>query len=489
MMTGLQQLGACVLVCMSAADASAERRFVYTNNDVNGPNTVTALRVETDGTLVPLPESPYDTGGTGAGGGLLAASRIAVQPGGDTLFVANGGSNDISAFRIDAASGGLTAVPGSPFPSGGRASFGTSLGATPDGRYLIAVNAGSANIVVFRIGANGALTPTPASPYWLRSIPDGIKVSPNGRFLAISLTESNLIDVFRIGPGGELARVEGGPFPASMPAGLEINCTSDRLFAGEAVSGTGVEVFAMSARGSLAPMPGSPFHFASGSFADVVTLNPVENVLFVSNKDTATVTVLRVNRAGALTLVPGSPFVVGAAVFPGGIGDPTLFPGGMATDRVGRFLYVADLTGEVTVFRVQPDASLAPVAGSPFTTGQPSGLISLAAYPAKSCTLPVTIEILGRPIGRGAEKHGKVRVAVSAGFDADLIDARRVMFEGASPVKVASVARNRDRRGDLVFTFDADALDIAPGSTSACIFGTLTSGHPFSGCAALREGR
>jgi hypothetical protein len=143
----------------------------------------------------------------------------------------------------------------------------------------------------------------------------------------------------------------------------------------------------------------------------------------------------------------------------------------------------------VTVFRVQPDASLAPVAGSPFTTGQPSGLISLAAYPAKSCTLPVTIEILGRPIGRGAEKHGKVRVAVSAGFDADLIDARRVMFEGASPVKVASVARNRDRRGDLVFTFDADALDIAPGSTSACIFGTLTSGHPFSGCAALREGR
>ena len=164
----------------------------------------------------------------------------------------------------------------------------------------------------------------------------------------------------------------------------------------------------MSARGSLAPMPGSPFHFASGSFADVVTLNPVENVLFVSNKDTATVTVLRVDR-GVLYPRTGSPFVVGAAVFPGGIGDPTLFPGGMATDRVGRFLYVADLTGEVTVFRVQPDASLAPVAGSPFTTGQPSGLISLAAYPAKSCTLPVTIEILWCPIGRGAEKHGKVR--------------------------------------------------------------------------------
>ena len=147
-------------------------------------------------------------------------------------------------------------------------------------------------------------------------------------------------------------------------------------------------MFAMDARGSLAAVGGSPFHFASGSFANVVTLNPVENVLFVSNKDTATVTVLRVNRAGALTLVPGSPFT---------IGDPTLFPGGMATDRVGRFLYVADHSGEVSVFRVQPDASLAPVPGSPFATGQPRGLLSLAAYPAKSCTLPVTIEVAGRP--------------------------------------------------------------------------------------------
>jgi 6-phosphogluconolactonase (cycloisomerase 2 family) len=482
-MTGLQKLGACVLVCMSAADAFAERRFVYTNDDVDGPNTVTALRVETDGTLVPLPGSPYQTGGTGAAGargGLLSATRVAIRPGGDLLFVSNGGSNDISVFRINAVSGTLAAVPGSPFASGGRSFLGTSLASTPDGRYLIAVNSGSPNIVVFRIAANGALTRTPGSPYSLPSEPNAIKVSPNGRFLAIALPESNLIDLFRFGRRGELAPVEGGPFPASIPAGLEINCTSERLFSGQAASGTGVEVFAMSARGSLAPVAGSPFHFASGSFADVVTLNPVENVLFVSNKDTATVTVLRVNPAGALTLVPGSPFV---------IGKTTLFPGGMATDRLGRFLYVADISGELSVFRVQPDASLAPVAGSPFKTGQPQGLISLAAYPAKSCTLPVTIEVLGRPIERvAAERHGRVRVAVAAAFDPATIDVGSVTFEGASPVKVATGTGNRGSRSDLVFTFDAASIDVAPGSTSACIFGTLTSGRPFGGCAPL-EGR
>ena len=374
------------------------------------------------------------------------------------LFVANGGSNDISAFRINAVSGALSAVPGSPFSSGGRSAFGTSLASTPDGRYLIAVNSGSANIVVFRIAANGALTPTPGSPGSLPSAPDGIKVSPNGRFLAVALPESDLIDVFRIGRRGELARVENGPFPASIPAGLEINCTGERLYAGEAASGTGVDVFAMDARGSLAAVAGSPFHFASGSFANVVTLNPVENVLFVSNKDTATVTVLRVNRAGALTLVPGF------AVHPS------------ATRRCSRAAWRRTASaGSCTLPTIparcrcsasSPTRSLAPVPGSPFTTGQPRGLLSLAAYPAKSCTLPVTIEVAGRPIERtGGDGHGRVRVAVAAaaGFDPSTIDLRSVTFEGASPLKVAGGKGNRESRNDLVFTFDAASIRRCPG--------------------------
>ena len=136
----------------------------------------------------------------------------------------------------------------------------------------------------------------------------------------------------------------------------------------------------------------------------------------------------------------------------------------MATDRVGRFLYVADHSGEVSVFRVEPDASLAPVPGSPFATGQPRGLLSLAAYPAKSCTLPVTLELLAGPIQHlGAGGHGRVRVAVAAaaGFDPSTIDLRSVTFEGAPPVKIATTRGNRESRGDLEFTFEADSIDVA----------------------------
>ena len=124
-----------------AADASAERRFVYTNDDVAGPNTVSGFRVHSNGTLVPVPGSPFSTGGTGNHGGFFATNRAAVFANRDLLFVSNGGSNDISVFRIDRLTGSLALVSGSPFSSEGVSGLGISLATTPDGRFLIAANA------------------------------------------------------------------------------------------------------------------------------------------------------------------------------------------------------------------------------------------------------------------------------------------------------------------------------------------------------------
>jgi len=77
------------------------------------------------------------------------------------------GTNTISGFSRS-ADGALTALPGSPLPAGGAglgaglASQG-SIQATEDGRYLLAVDAGSNQISVLRIGWDGTLTPTPGS--------------------------------------------------------------------------------------------------------------------------------------------------------------------------------------------------------------------------------------------------------------------------------------------------------------------------------------
>src|SRR5262249_28266398 len=111
--------------------------FVYTNDDPAGPNTVSALRVNAGGALTSVAGSPFSTGGTGVGGGyFMAATRIIVV--GKHLYVSNAGAGgSVSGFSINATTGALTLVPGSPFPVnvGGDT---ISLAATPAGTYLIA---------------------------------------------------------------------------------------------------------------------------------------------------------------------------------------------------------------------------------------------------------------------------------------------------------------------------------------------------------------
>jgi 6-phosphogluconolactonase len=50
--------------------------------------------------------------------GLVLTSGIAFAQSSSYLYSANGQSNDVSAYLINPATGGLTPVPGSPFVSG-----------------------------------------------------------------------------------------------------------------------------------------------------------------------------------------------------------------------------------------------------------------------------------------------------------------------------------------------------------------------------------
>ena len=78
------------------------------------------------------------------------------------------GTNTIGAFDQH-SDGSLTTMAGSPFSAGG-AGTGTitgsqgSIQSTADGNWVLAVDAGSNQISVLAIGANGSLTPAPGSP-------------------------------------------------------------------------------------------------------------------------------------------------------------------------------------------------------------------------------------------------------------------------------------------------------------------------------------
>jgi hypothetical protein len=205
-----------LLMVASSICALAQGSFVYTNNDLS-PNSASAFSLAANGALVPLPGSPFPTGGTGLGGGLFAVNRITTAIVKNFLYAANGGSNNVSAFSINPATGVLTAVPGSPFPTGGSANgIAMAVPATPDDNFLIATNDGSVNITVYKIAANGSLTPVAGSPFPAGpgGLTDGIKVTPDGKFLALARVGSNAVSMFNISSAGGLTSFPGSPFPA-----------------------------------------------------------------------------------------------------------------------------------------------------------------------------------------------------------------------------------------------------------------------------------
>ena len=112
-------LGAAVgTPAWSAGDSD----LVYAeSNSVNG-NSILAFRNDGSGKLTFLSSTPaggigvYD--GTFALGPFDSDQNLFVNPERALLFAVNSGSNSIAVFHIH-PDGGLTAVSGSPFPSGG----------------------------------------------------------------------------------------------------------------------------------------------------------------------------------------------------------------------------------------------------------------------------------------------------------------------------------------------------------------------------------
>ncbi|MDE2136221.1 MAG: beta-propeller fold lactonase family protein [Gammaproteobacteria bacterium] len=150
---------------LTQADALAmTSTFVYATNYT--PNTVSAYSVNTTtGALTAVAGSPFATG-TGPVG-------IAVNPAGTLVYVANQ-AGSISAFTINASSGALTAVAGSPFVAGTKL---TGIAIDRTGSFLYVTNPGTANgsnnAYAFSINpTTGALTAVAGSPF-----PTGINPS------------------------------------------------------------------------------------------------------------------------------------------------------------------------------------------------------------------------------------------------------------------------------------------------------------------------
>jgi 6-phosphogluconolactonase (cycloisomerase 2 family) len=232
-------------------------------------------------------------------------------------------ANTVAGFDRH-ADGSLTALPGSPFAVGGAgtghatASQG-ALQLSADGRYLLAVDAGSAQVSVLRIKPDGSLQPADLVS---SGGGDPVSIAVNGPLVYVANADSGSPNYtgFTLNPGGHLRPIAGST--VSLPAGSQ---PGDVLFSGDGSRLVGVRVasslidsFTVGADGLLSAAPGSPFPAQAGKcgpFGSVFSpTNPGQ--LFVSNAHTcspvgpapSSVSVFDDAPNGALTAIGGSPF-------------------------------------------------------------------------------------------------------------------------------------------------------------------------------------
>jgi 6-phosphogluconolactonase (cycloisomerase 2 family) len=103
-------------------------------------------------------------------GRIFAATSMDIDPRGRFLYVSDAGEREVYAFDIDAGTGALNPVAGSPYPVPDFWSAEPiSLAVDPSGRYLLAASGMSPlrrHVVVMRIDPlRGSLAPVPGSPF------------------------------------------------------------------------------------------------------------------------------------------------------------------------------------------------------------------------------------------------------------------------------------------------------------------------------------
>jgi 6-phosphogluconolactonase (cycloisomerase 2 family) len=284
---------------------------VYTesNNPTAGQNAVLAFHQNADGSLTQF--ASFNTGGTGqinlpkVIGPDDSSQEVIATPDGRFLFAVNQGSNTVSSFRID-EDGTLHLV--GQFDSGGVQP--DSLGIAGDKLYVS--NRGDSavghpgtvapNITGFRVSDDGSLTAIPGSTvtFPVDTSPSQNLITPDGRLL--------FADIFAV-PGSTAAQ------------------------------GNTLAPFQIDHNGTLDPAPGGdvgapvnpPLLLGAG-------FNPNQRIIYAGLTAVSEVAVFTYDRSGQLTFV-GDSKVQGAgpcwiAVSPDG---QFLYTGDTGTDSIGVF--------------------------------------------------------------------------------------------------------------------------------------------------------
>jgi 6-phosphogluconolactonase len=334
---------------------------VYLQTNDAKKNEIVAFRRAADGSLTRL--GSYATGGRGTGAPHLPSqSSLVVSDDGRWLVAVNAGSDELTLFSI--GDDGLHAAD--VVSSGG--SRPTSVAVHRN--LLYAANNGAATISGFTI-EDGRLEPLPDSARPLSAAgadPAQISFSPDGKTLVVTERGTNRISTFRV---DELGYAEGPATTASAgetPYGFDF--AGAHLVVTEAF---GAAVGKAAASSYTLTQPGA-LERVSASVADTrsevcwAAATKDGRFVYVTNFGDNTISSYRVDTDGRLELVEP----VAAATRPGrpGVRDEAITPD-------GRFLYALDADAQrVHGWEIGADGQLTEIGSA---DGLPATVAGLAA--------------------------------------------------------------------------------------------------------------
>jgi 6-phosphogluconolactonase len=333
------------------------RGAVFTLTNAPSGNAVVAYRRGPTGALTLA--GTYPTGGVGTGAGLFSQGAVVVTDDRRFVLAVNAGSNSISVFRV--RHNGLQLVDTEP----SRGVMPTSI-AVRNG-LVVVLNAGQPNnISGFLMGPLGRLYPLPGFTAPLsgpQTNPAQVGFSHDGDTLLVTERATNLISTFSIDHfelDGPYSTPSAGPTPFGFAVG-----SRNTVLVSEAGAGGGASTYRVK-RDRLTAV--SSAIMTGQRAACWAVLTPDGRFGYVSNAGTGTITGFAIGRDGSAELLDAD----GVTGTTGG--NPT----DMAMSDDGRYLYarVANLSA-IAVFRIGRDGALTPL---PSLTGTPAGLVGLAGF-------------------------------------------------------------------------------------------------------------
>jgi 6-phosphogluconolactonase len=321
--------------------------FVMTN--AADKNEIIAYNRAEDGSL--REAQRFATGGRGSGGTtdpLGSQGSLTLTADHSFLVAVNAGSGEISVFRVHGSMLDLV----DKVPCGGSEPVSVA-----EHNYLVYVaNAGgNSNVVGFYLNANGKLAEIPGAISFLstsNSGPGSVAFSPDGQFLLVTEKVTNNIDAFQVQKNGKL-----GPIVVNPSAGPGAFAVSFAPNGTALVSETGpmggmnagaISSYAVESSGNLSTISANVPTMGSATCWQAIT--PDGKFVYTANSGTSSISGFSVAKNGTLTPLPGTV----QAMLPSGSTDLDT-----AITADGKFLYTLDSeTGKVSILAIDADGKL-----------------------------------------------------------------------------------------------------------------------------------